>query len=171
MYRKLSQIAFFTSLLLFCIAGIGKSASSTDLEGSWRNIRQAGFDAIFISFGADGDFYMESKSFWYLGSYKLENKDETRRLILYVEDGSDAERIGERIVYSFELNEETLTLETSPTPGILERQNANGRAVYIVISNDSDEDDEDDDEFSIYASCFINMTRQTDIACCTSSKI
>jgi len=169
MYRRLSHIAFSSLLLLFCIAGIGKSASLTQLEGNWRNIRQDGVDAVFISFGADGSFYIDSKTYWFLGSYKLEAMGDTRRLILDVEDGSDSERIGERFAYSFEFNEETLILETSPTPGILGGQSANGRAVYIVISNDSDEED-DDDEFTIYASCLVNTAFYSDVSILASDQ-
>jgi hypothetical protein len=164
MYRKLSQIVFFALLLLFCNVAIGKTLNTSELEGNWRNLGQENLDPIFLSFGADSSFYMESKTYWFLGSYKTEAMDETRSLILDVEDGSDPERVGEHFTYSFELEDGMLILEASSSTGVLNNQDTNGRGVYIVISNESDEDD-DDDEFTIYASCFINMAHQTDTAC------
>ena len=159
MYRKLSQLAFCALLLLFCNVAIGQTSDMSELEGNWRNLDQENLDPIFLSFGADGSFYMESKISWYLGSYQLEAMDETQSLILDVEDGSDPEHVGEHFIYSFELDDEMLILEASSSTGVLNNQDTNGRGVYIVISNESDEDD-DDDEFTIYASCFLSMVAE-----------
>ncbi len=141
-------------MVAILIGTLGAAAAS-EIEGSWHIKNQEGIEAIFISFSADGSFYIDSQPHWYIGSYELAANDETSHLILEVEDGSSSERAGERFTYSYELDTETLIVDISENPGILESQGANGRAFFIAINYDSDEDDDDDEEFSLYASCFV----------------
>ena len=146
------RILLFLLIAVFILTVI--AAGAGELQNNWRSVDQTGLEAVFLSLGADGSFYIDSHTYWFQGSYHINPDVESSRLILDVEDGSDIEKIGESFTYSFELDEAILVLETSPDAGIMESPDANGRAVYIVISNDSDEED-DDDEFTIYASCFI----------------
>ena len=162
MYNLLIHSKALYILLVAGIVLMGTTSGSTELEGNWRDVCQIGTDTVFLSFGSDGSFYLESQSFWYLGSYTFETDVETSALLLNVEDGSDFAHIGELFTYAYELDNGKLILETSPNPGIFESQDVGGRAVFITINYDSDDDEDDDNEFTIYASCFLDTTHQMD---------
>ncbi len=147
---------FGVQCFIFAILiGLLGSAAATEIEGNWRSMRPKRMEAVFIGFGADGSFYIDSPSYWYQGSYELEIDDESSRLILNVEDGSQIVNTGKQFTYSYDLEEKTLILKQSQNPGILESQSTSDRAVFITINYDSDDDDEDEDEFTLYASCFL----------------
>ena len=154
MFPNLSRISFFSVMIILAVAGFGNVASSDELEGNWRNMRRAGVNAVYLSFDANGCFYLESRSSWYQGCYRIDTNGDFSQLILDVEAGSEIENIGKQFAYSYALDDETLILAESQSSGILESQGFKERSVYVAINHDSDEDD-DDDEFTLYASCFI----------------